>query len=150
MDILDEKRLLAITPLFEYYGLQDVVSVLRQTLIDIRIREYPTVQTYPYYIDKWICYFYNSVNAKLCHHTRMLVCKKIEEIYPNFDISIYGLLEQSYSEYLKHKVTLDLTGFVLIDNKLTFNISINQFLVQLDDEFAGCVDWDDLNIEFDY
>lgn len=96
--ILDTERIEAITPLFKFYHLQDILENLKQQLVNIRNKQRQIVSsfnrytgdkiinsyTYNFIMGKWTVEF-DSEFDKLCIDTKEFLIKKFQIKYPWFD-----------------------------------------------------------------
>ena len=119
MDILDDKRIEAITPLFEYYGIQDVICVLREQLLLIRQQQEIDEKNYEFTINGWEVKFGESFD-NLCIDTKLMLIDKIQHEYPNFDDII---IERTQREFLDFCIYYDYDSEIDMDKSwmLRFN-----------------------------
>jgi len=136
MDILDDKRIEAITPYFTFYNLQDVIPLVKDELLKIRQLQSLDLNIHNYKLNNWNVQFVDSLN-KYCYDTRLLILKKVKEKYPLIDYTIgsssrklrekalrYHNNHESNVRYDLYKSYIKFTRMSLDNNILTFHIKI--------------------------
>lgn len=140
MDILDDKRIVAITPYFYHYGLQDIIPLLKNELLVIRQQQAIEEKNFQYKLSNWDIKFDNSF-ASVCHDTKLFLINKIVVKYPNIAYNIGSAcravrdrMNKNYKELKKknHRIVLhdsiptgiNLTQMIYENNKLTFHIEV--------------------------
>jgi len=94
MDILDNHRINAITPFFVLHGLQDLIPLLRDKLLKIRLQQKIDDNDYKYKFDDWNVTFDKSF-VDLYKETRLIFMEKVKHHYPD----INNMIEKTYIEH---------------------------------------------------
>jgi hypothetical protein len=136
MDILDEKRIKAITPYYCYYHLQDLIPELKAELLRIRERQLVEDLGYKYMINKWTVEFDWSFDH-LSLDTKLILIKEIVKKYYDFDAIIMrtsNRIKDHYCESGKSKLyetgipyLLKLDRMWIEDNILRFRIDVLEY-----------------------
>ena len=96
-DILDQKRIEAITPFLIFYGLQDLIPNIKTQLIKIRERDKCEENTVKYIINKWEVKFDKSF-VGLSSDTKLIFINNIQKLDKDFDKMIKKRIKQ-YKRY---------------------------------------------------
>lgn len=134
MDILDDKRIEAITPYYKYYGLQDLLPRLELDLRIIRLQQLADGDP-EYKINGWNADF-DITFKQFYPETKQILIKKIQEKYHDFDQIIMRTSQNMKSQFqesgkskllqagVPHSITLKHRQF---DNdKLRFVIVVHE------------------------
>lgn len=88
MDFIDDKRIEAITPYFTYYGLQDLIPVVKEKLLEIRGEKIEKKgDSCIYVLDNYNVYFGNTFKS-ICVDNKMFLIEMIKSKYPDLDVMI--------------------------------------------------------------
>jgi len=134
MDILDQQRIQAIKPCYEYYGLMDQFPRLKDDLLAIRLKQIDKESKHRYKIGKWTAKFDASFNDMFID-TKLIIINKLLEKYHDFDQIIMRTVNQlKQCSYTQHKSKLPKNVCDLFDlelryakfdgNKFRFGISV--------------------------
>lgn len=109
MDILDNKRIEAITPYYFYYGLQDLIPLLRQELTRLRLHEKNNDIKYYDRINGWSFAFDNTFDD-FYEGSRLIVIDRIKNKYIDFDELIF----KEWEGLEKSKCLLEMKNMTLL------------------------------------
>lgn len=109
--ILDDERVMAITPMFKHYKLQDVIPLLKQILLDIRFYEMICELCHSFNIKNYDITFSDKF-VKLEHNDK----QKIYLYIPSKIMTMLSDVLKNDMKYLKRKDALELLLIIKIDN----------------------------------
>ena len=116
VDILDYKRLEAITPLFEYYGLLDIICVVKEKLSEIRHGE-----EYKQYEIENVEIHFNYSFDDVYNDTKMLI---IEQIKQKEYQELHAIISHYKNKEADKPFNIELKYMNLINNRMNFSFDV--------------------------